>query len=941
MLKEFYKKALPTQGVYCVTGIDPVSKKARNLFSETLDALIVDIVSLKAETQNVFVGTYSYNGHSRRKESALYGRSLFLDIDVGVNKPYPSKLAALTALDQFVGDVGMPPPIKVDSGTGVHAYWFLDQDVPAVELVAYSNKLKDLCGINELHVDPAVMGDAARIMRAPFTYNYKVEPAAPTDLYDAELPVYSYDEFKDFLGEIEVQTANLLSVIPKGNLTEDQRAMLKLDNYETLFSTIAVKSLEGNGCGQIKQIIEQAASLPEPLWYAGLSIAQHCNDRDEAIHKLSEDYAGYDRAATEAKAAQTQGKPFSCTAFENLNPDGCSNCPSKGKITNALEFGRALRIAKPTEEGTTEGPVWKTPGSFVMPEAMYPFVAGVNGGVYMMVMRPTKKPDDKPVEDSVLLIAHDLYPIKRIYSKIDGECLLMRVCLPNDPHREFMLPMKYAYAQEKFKETLSSHGAFFHPSVAPHLMSYIVKWGQYLVNKNAAEVMRMQFGWTEDYDAFVSGGKEYKKDGTVVDSPVSPMCRQINKLLQPVGKYDLWKELVQKLDAPGLELHAFTTLAGFGSVLMHRTSTSGVAICLTGESGNAKTGALYAQQSIWGNPKDLTVVEGNATGNGMVGRYLALHNLPFGLDEVGDIDSKDLSSTIHKISHGKAKIRMQASVNAEREHEMSASLIATFTSNHSLYDKLTTLKRNPTGEVARLIEFVIHKPKIFESDPSMGFRVFNPLKENYGWAGPDFVQNVFRWGDERVNAEISKWILRFKSDFGDESSYRFYENLIGATFAAGVIANDGGITNFDLERIYNKVIYDLITIRDSVVKINDVDYESLLGEFINSHIDGILAINDGKVTMEPRGSLVIRAEVDKGVILISKPAFRQYLATLKVSTREFVFSMKAKGVEIHEHKKRMGAGWKDATGTTIVVAYVIDTSKLHNPLIDNALSSST
>ena len=52
------------------------------------------------------------------------------------------------------------------------------------------------------------------------------------------------------------------------------------------------------------------------------------------------------------------------------------------------------------------------------------------------------------------------------------------------------------------------------------------------------------------------------------------------------------------------------------------------------------------------------------------------------------MEGKSLSNLVHKISSGKAKIRMQASQNAEREHEMSASLIAVFTSNHSLYNKI-------------------------------------------------------------------------------------------------------------------------------------------------------------------------------------------------------------------------------------------------------------
>ena len=40
---------------------------------------------------------------------------------------------------------------------------------------------------------------------------------------------------------------------------------------------------------------------------------------------------------------------------------------------------------------------------------------------------------------------------------------------------------------------------------------------------------------------------------------------------------------------------------------MEYSSTAGVAISLTGESGSAKTGALKAATSIWGNLKMCTL----------------------------------------------------------------------------------------------------------------------------------------------------------------------------------------------------------------------------------------------------------------------------------------------------------------------------------------------
>jgi hypothetical protein len=487
----------------------------------------------------------------------------------------------------------------------------------------------------------------------------------------------------------------------------------------------------------------------------------------------------------------------------------------------------------------------------------------------------------------------------------------MKAMLPNDPEREFLLPLKHVYAVERFKEAIASNGVLFNPGnkEVGYLMSYIIKWGQYLMNKSSAEVMRMQMGWTPNRESFVIGAIEYTRKFEDISSPTSPLCKGIAKHLVPAGTYEDWKIAANKLNKPSLELHAFTMLAGFGSALMDYTSTSGVTICLTGESGAAKTGALYSALSVWGNPKDLSVLD--ATENGMTGRYLGLHNIPFGLDEVGNILPKSLSQLIHKISQGKSKIRMQASVNAERDHEMSASLVAIFTSNHSLYDKLTTLKKDPNGEVARLIEMTIRKPSVFRDDAALGREIFDSFRFNYGWAGPEFVKAIYRTGEQGISEMIDRWCLRFKKDFGDDTSYRFYENLVAASMSAGEIANEAKITEFDLERIYRLIVGEMIAIKDHVVKVNSVDYESVLSDYINKNQSGILAFADNKIMMEPRMAFVIRVENDIDTMWISKTEFDKYLNEMSVSKKEFLYQMKLSNIEISQEKKRMNAGWKD------------------------------
>ena len=810
----------------------------------------------------------------------------------------------------------------------MHAYWIFDEDVPAVEWKPYAEKFKQVCLNLGLHIDPVVTADLARILRCPDTFNFKTEPPIPTRLLDSDLPVYVFNEFKTYLGPIEADPMSILQAIPKG-MTEEQRRAAGLDNFENSFQKIVDATVEGHGCAQIKFVMNNVKTLPEPIWHSALSIAQHCNDRLQAIRIVSEGYPGYDEQAAIRKAAETQGMPHSCQIFNDRNPGVCDGCPHRGKITNPLALGKSfVQAPATTEPAVVEKPhVNGTKVAMLksLPQELYPFVYGQHGGIYYLVSDEDEVTGER-THKPVLISKYDLFPTRRIWSVTDGDCLVMKTILPNDPEREFMLPFKNIYAVDKFKETLASNGVLFNPGnkEIAYLMNYVAKWGDYFITNSAADVMRMQMGWTANRDSFVLGSKEYTRDGKVLESPTSPLCKGIAKHLSTAGSYETWKELADQLNRPGLEMHAFTMLCGFASPMMEYTSTSGVTISLTGESGAAKTGALYANLSIWGHPKDLSVLD--ATENGMTGRFLGLHNLPFGLDEVGNMQPKTLSQLIHKISQGKSKIRMQASVNAEREHEMSASLIAVFTSNHSLYDKLSTLKKDPNGEVARLIEISIRKAQVLKDNPKLGREIFDRFRFNYGWAGPEFIKAVYKTGDYEIEKMLDYWTNRFKEDFGEDTAYRFYENLVSGAMTSGEIANKANITRIDLERVYRAIVAEMIAIRDNVVKINSVNYESILSDFINKNQTGILAIKDHKVSMEPRTSLCIRVENDINKMWISKTEFDKYLHEMNVSTTEFLFQVNALGISVkagREIVKRMNAGWKDITKSA-TRAYLID-----------------
>jgi hypothetical protein len=914
MLKQFYEKALPRQGVYCVSGLDPQTKKLTNRFAETLDDVFVLIKKTEDMSHNVYVALGTFDGYSRKAEDCLFYRSFFLDLDVGEDKAaegkgYLSKEDALASLENFVSEVGLPPPLRLDSGIGIHAYWLLDEDVPIDEYLPYAKKFKALC-VSKIISDPSVIAEPARIMRCPYTLNYRAKPPALAHLIDEEITSYSFESFKEFLGEIAPSSDDIMASLPKG-LDEETRQMLKLDNFKFSFAELAHKSVTGNGCEQIRYMLENQPTVPRDQWAAGLTIAIHCEDGSTAIHEMSNEHPEYDYQTTEKTANSFDG-PRTCDWFISNFPEQCEGCKHRGKIKTPIVLGREFHAAAPSSE---EKPIWEEADSqsvSQLPEFLRPFIRGANGGIYY-VPPPERDKKGQVVHNSpVLVTAHDLVPVRRTFSPIDGEGLTMRLILPHDAPREFLVPLKVAASLEKLKEIMVSNGVLCDPAAFPYLMSYVIKWGQYMVNTAKAEIMRMQMGWTEDNKAFVIGQEEITHEGLIIPSAYSPYVKGIAKFLVPKGNYAKWRECVDMLNLPGLEMLALPLLAGFGSPLMRFTSTSGVVISLNGKSGCGKTGALYAGLSVFGSPENLSVYD--STDNGLVMRMLGMRSLLFGLDEVGNKDGRVLSSLTHGITQGRAKIRMQASVNAEREHELKSSLIAIYTTNHSIYQRFVTDKGSPEGETARVIEFNVLKPEIFMSEQGgkLGRQIFDPLRTNYGHAGRMYVPALYKLGDSALSDLTAEWGERFSRDFGGDSAYRFYENFVAASFAGGQIAVRNDIIGLDIERIYDNTIMEMIRIRDRVTKDYKVDYSNLLSEFLNANIGNTLVIKDQKVVHEPRNALVARCCSDECLIQVSKAQFDDMLNKKSISTSEFEAAMKKSGTLIDIKVGRLAKGWKSA-----------------------------
>ena len=940
MNKQFFEKIFPAQGYMCVAAITANVIKPR--FATSVDEALKIAQRFIDDKMNVYFTPGTYEGMRRTQDTCTFVKSFFLDIDVmhGESR-YDSKEQALEELKRFCTEIDWPEPVLIDSGGGIHAYWILDEEMPAEIWTEYAKKFKQLCLDHKLIIDENVPADSARLMRIPGTSNYRYDPPSPSVML-SDVFTYPFDRLSGALGEV-VEAFDLRNV-EKG-LDDDTKAIYEArrGNFEYDFQKIAEASLGGTGCAQIKHILENANSCSEPLWYAGLSIATRCHDGATAIHLMSEDHPDYTFDNTERKAQQSLEAAewaHGCEAFEKENRSGCAGCPHRGKITGPIEFGKVLRVAAESVVGESTGDestqtdeadtVRKEPHTQkVFPDFLQPYHRGVNGGVYYVP--PIKQTSQGPrQEPPILILPFTTYAVQRLFSPHDGECLVILIELPKDGTREFLLPLKCVASPDRLKDILTFNSVTFEPGHVPKLQSYFMKWSTFLTSTKKADIMRIQQGWTEDLESFVVGTDEYLPNGEVRHCPPSPMSKNVVRNLDVVGSYDEWKKCAKMFNDPGYEWHAFTLLTGFASPLMQLTNVNGVVLSLYSSGpGTGKTGAMYGASSIWGNPKALAVFE--ATPNALIQRMITLKNIVFTLDEQSNNDGKTISNVVHNVSSGTPKIRMKASTNEEREASFSTSQVCVITTNKPIKDMMSEYKANYSAENVRVIEPELIMPSVpgYELDAARGKLMIDPLKYNYGHAGRDFIQKLLITGVDEVRRRSDIHYIKVADRYTSNSEYRFIANLYAETYLAGELAHEYDIVHFDLERIFRVVGQDFIDIIEGKQRDDQNTRADVVGDFINKNIQSALVIRDGKIMMEPRNSLFIRAEVDNSLIWVSSSAMKEYLRLIKLGVRDFEDRLTKAGILVSKGRKQMAAGWKDAFGSTNVQAYELKLDMSH------------
>lgn len=331
--------------------MDSHLKSLRSEFFQATDVASIEkhLASLPASAQVVFnfarIAKKPASGRGKITDTHAFS-VIGMDIDIAdPKKPNKSLPADIEEAVSALETLPLPPSILVNSGSGLHAYWVLEEDLVvsdesdlkhAREFVAnfYRGVVSNLPQYNFDHTH-----DLARSFRMPGSTNLK-DPANPKIVTIREHHserIYSHDEIIDAsIAATAKERAVKIAPVDVDSVTQ------KVD-----------LDLMSSGCGWVRDALKHGDSATYETWWGMASLLSKVENGREIFHEWSKNHPNYDPDATDAKFDQVDPDKADRTCLGlSLYPtssstgvvlDGinkqCSQCVFRDGIKSPVELG--------------------------------------------------------------------------------------------------------------------------------------------------------------------------------------------------------------------------------------------------------------------------------------------------------------------------------------------------------------------------------------------------------------------------------------------------------------------------------------------------------------------------------------------------------------------------------------------------------------------------
>lgn len=831
---DFIAAVVPSAGVLCVAELS--SKKKEHVFVESVSDLEPHIQRFNDAKRDVYFALASFTESGKRTApNALYMRALFLDIDCGEGKPYLTKQAAAHALDAFLQATSLGVlgnPWVVSSGGGLHVYWPFTENIAVAKWRPVAEAFKRLCKKHELHIDFTVTADAARVLRVPETFNWKIKNKPRKARVLVQGATFTFEDIEKSLKEqvngVETHEpvfnpASIPGVRPKRTTATQVKLV---ENSITRFRNIVDRTNGGSGCLQLKHYVENAKQDGmEPLWRGLLSIAQKCVDGSKAAKWLSGLHP-YDTARMEQKLSEIKG-PYPCVKIDGENPGVCTKCPNWGKITNPLALGREVAVDNTEKQIELPAPTTlvDTQIKVTRPTPPRGFSYGKNGGVY----REVEAEDESKniIKKQILVLPYDLFVVDLL--NVNKEHYVFMLAMRPEGAVKVSLQQKAVVSKDDTVKALAAQNivAAYGAGNDKNLFDYVRGCVESVSSNKYAINVPTSYGWQPD-GGFVAGGKIFMPDQSVRQIPM-PGLENLVHATTPKGDLTQWRRFPEMLIAKGLyDVLAIGCGVGFGSPLMEFSGLDGITFHAgSTESGTGKTVALELAASIWGHPRDYRIGK-STSAVAMQQRAGMLRNLPLLSDEITSKNRRDAEwfpEFVFDLAEGRAKERMESGANKERLNMSVWSLIALLSSNTHMMDYMTGgRKHSSEGEMRRMLEWITNDVLAWEAHE---VEVIKLLRNHHGTAGDVYA----RWltlNRETAIAVYQSVYAKIKIEFGMTNDERYWHAGVACCIAGCILAGAkyANIVTLPIQNIINslkKIVEKArLTIRSNVRTAEDI-----------------------------------------------------------------------------------------------------------------------
>lgn len=948
--REFFELLLPTNGVIFTAHPLP-SGGWHNSAHKTIDEAVASINGMvwRHEAAYFALATYTQERYldanaidpktgkpgkwkSRTQENAAFMRSFFLDLDVDANDSakFPDKLTALTELKAFVKKLGLPQPMLVDSGGGIHAYWPLAIQVPVSEWRPIADQFKAICLHEKFRADRTLTADQARVLRALGSYN--IRRGAPVRLLKACAAPYSFQQisqiitdYADSIGATGGKSFTSGLAKPIGGSAPSQDPFednLGATNDPVNFDQVAF------GCNQLAyQASVRGNGVGEQLWRAGLGVVKFCDPIEPAWRAISDGHPDFDEAKTLAKLAGWHSPPTRCEHFAQLEPSRCAGCPHHGKITSPAQLGRMVQEAPPPAPAVLE-----LPGMTVeveIPDLPSHYMRRATDRAILM-----KTENDESIPVFEVVCPYDIYPITlRAQTGVDAnidERSLWRVHLPlekgkSPTARDIDIPLA-AFADAKtLSKILFSKGVTLTGEQPKMMHLYMTAYLQKLAEAAGREKLYDRLGWHDDHTAFVMGDRVMFRDGKMhTHQPGNAIRNTTKNGLKTAGTLAAWQAALQFYNRPGYEGHRFFLYAAFGAPLFHMNDTGnkGAMLTASGESGRGKTTCLKVCSSIYGHP-DAMIMNGNKEGSTVNALYSALgtmHSLPFMWDDITEREADELRRFLLNISQGQGKRRMTADANQNGNMDTWETLVLG-TANTDDVSRILASGRDVNPHLMRLISVEFSKVDTGPEAKIAADTFLRAINENYGHAGPLYLSLIVKHYEKIRNGYIKNVAMVDRMlGSANASAERYWSAAVAAAYTGAQIAQKIGLINFPIDADLQWMVSHLGRQREQIKESSSTPMDHLV-TFLNANIRSMVVLaakqssNLDNVAVRPSDELQIRHEMDQGLMYVARQAIVQYCVDTGIAFKTFEYALEREGVLLARNaQKVLGADTVWASG---------------------------